>query len=337
MKTKLLLAIFVVLATLTSCVNEWPHPEDKLYAVTLKVHCNTSWLPDYEMTYTRAEGYEVLYQFRIYPAGNITNPVKEFEIYKTDFERNDFTVDVSLNPGSYDVYVWSDICLASNHQSLYYISSDFADITYKEPYMGDSNLKDAFRGSKSFTIDNTMYLHPTATEVIELERPLSRYIFIATDLADFIEKEETRGKMRGLSSRDGGIFNRADEYESILGNYTIRITYPLYMPSDFNNFTDKPFNSWSNVSFDGSFSILSEEQAQVGLDYVMINGEGSSVQVMLEIFDEDGTMISRTSVINVPLLRDRTTLIYGRFLTTLEQGGVTIDPSFNGSFNIEYK
>lgn len=337
MKAWIMALAGVALVSLTSCVNEWPHPEDRTYAVTFLVHSDTDWLPDYEMNYTRVESLEIQYQFEIFPAGNTTTPVKEFTVYSSDLSRQDFSIDVSLNPGSYDVYVWSDICDSANGKSLFYNSSDFANITYLTPYVGDTNNKDAFRGQKSFTIDYSMDLKPTATEVINLERPFARYIFVATDLDDFVEEEETRGRMRHLESRESNFEAYSSELTDVLGDYTIKISYPLYMPAVFDNFQNKPIDSWTGISFTGNFTVLSTQQAQLGLDYVMINGEDSFVQVALEIWDAKGEVISKTSTINIPTKRDRTTIVYGRFLTTLENSGVTIDPDFAGQFNIEYK
>lgn len=325
------------LLTLPSCVNEWPRPEDRMYTVTLLLHSNTDWLPNEDMTYTREDNLEISYQIQIYNAGKTTDPVKEMTLYSADLNRGDLSVNVDLNPGSYDVYVWSDICDATTGKSLFYDSSNFADITYLTPYRGDSNNKDAFRGQHNFTIDASIYKNPTATEVINLERPLARYIFVATDLDEFIENEQTRGKMRGLENFAN---TQLPEYtatlENVLQEYTVKIIYPMYMPSKFDNFTNKPFDSWTGISFEGDFVILNEKQAQIGLDYVMVNGNESSVQVAMEIYDSDGVRISSTSTINIPTLRDRTTIVYGRFLTADEDAGVSINPDFAGSFDIPY-
>lgn len=326
----------ISLLSFSSCVNEWPHPEERTYAVTLLIHSDTEWLPDYSMTYSRADALEIKYQFEIFQAGNTTTPVQEFTIYKADLTRQDFTVDIALNPGSYDVYVWSDICEATTGKSLFYNSSDFSKITYLTPYQGDSNNKDAFRGMKSFTIDNSMYLHPTATEIVNLERPLARYIFVATDLDEFIDNEISRGQLGSITSRERDPQEYQDELSGVLGEYTIKIYYPLYLPAVFDNFLNKPIDSWTGISFEGAFILLSETQAQLGLDYVMMNGSESYVQVMMEIWDSTDTVIARTRTINIPTQRDRTTIVYGRFLTSDEDAGVHIDPDFDGQYNIPY-
>ena len=322
---------------LTSCVNEWPHPEYRLYDVTLKFHCDTDWLPDYAMVYTREEGLEIGYQIKLYKSGETDSPVWQTTVFTADFNRPDFTLDVSLYPGDYDVYVWSDVYDVATGKSIYYDSSNFAKITYTTPYVGDTNYKDAVRGSHSFTIENTMYLHPTATEVVNLERPLARYMFVATDLSDFIDNELTRGKMRGLDTRQGEAHPLTRELEEELSHYTVKIIYPLYMPAVFDNFTDKPIDSWTDVSFEAKIIPQNEEEATLGFDYVMVNNTESAVQVAMEIYDEEGTKIGSTATILISTLRDRTTLVYGRFLTSQEDAGVTIDPDFAGQFNIQYK
>lgn len=332
------LGAFTLLSPLTSCVNEWPHPEELAYDVTLIVHCDTEWLPQYNMDYTRAEDeYNIIYQFEIYNAGQTTNPVKVFSLYSYDFTRADFTVDLKLDPGSYDVYVWSDYCNAFSGESLFYDSSNFAAITYLTPYKANSNYKDAFRGMVNFTIEDSMDLHPAAQETVVLSRPLSRYVFVATDLEDFVDHEISRGKLRGVATREDRESLSTRELEEELVGYTIKVVYPLYMPAVYDVFSNKPYDSWTDVSFNGSIVPLSESEASLGLDYVMIGLDPSSVQVALEIYDDEGERIGGTNVINVPIVRNRTTYIYGDFLTSQEDAGVSINPDFDGQYNIEYR
>lgn len=321
----------------SSCVNEWPHPEDLTYNVKLLVHSETDWIPDYYMDTRAEQELDIVYEFKIYKAGDTSAPVQQFSMYSFDFTRADFTVDVNLAPGSYDVYVWSDVCNASTGNSLYYDSQNFAAVTYLQPYRANSNNKDAFRGMKNFTILDPMDLQPEQTEVIVMQRPLSRYIFVATDLEDFINNEMSRGKMRGLASRDGGYDINSRDVQEELASYTIKVIYPLYMPAVFDVYSDKPYDSWTGVTFDGAISPLSATQAALGMDYVMINVEPSSVQVALEIYDNEGMRVGGTSTLNVPILRDRTTIIYGDFLTSDEDAGVVINPDFDGQYNIEYR
>lgn len=336
-KIKLICISLLGLMGMVSCVNEWPNPEERTHNISFKVHCDTEWLPDYEMPYTRTDTpTEIQYQFRIFRKGTVSEPVKELTFYSYDFMRSDFTVDLSLSPGDYDLYVWSDIC-NSQGESLYYNSTDFGAITYLKPYEGDSNNKDAFRGMTSFTVEDSMYLNPTINVEIILKRPFARYIFVSTDFSEFIDYQQSQGKIKGVGSREGDFSTYADALSSELDRYTIKILYPLYMPAVFDNFTDKPFDSWTGVSFDSKITPINETEATLGLDYVMTGKSESGIQVAMEIYDENGTRIGATSTINIPTLTDRTTIVYGRFLTSNEDAGVTIDPNFKGQYNIQYK
>lgn len=322
----------------SSCVHQWPNPEYIDHNVLLTVHCDTEWLPDYEMTLSRADesgDVKVRYRFVVFPAGYTYSPVADFTVYKTDMSRQDFTQELSLPPGDYDVWAWSDICDADG-SSLFYDDSDLAAITFKTPYAGDSNEKDAFRGMTSFSVERTVDEGPSVEARIDLSRPLARYIIIANDLEYFLEKEVARGRgaSADLSAELGSTM--APMYAH-LADYTVKIVYPMYLPWIFNNYQNNPFDSATGVSFECKMSQLSETEAQIALDYVMVNGEESSVQMQVEIYDATGELVSRSNVITAPTKRDRTTIIYGKFLTTLTSDGVGIDPGFDGDYNIEIK
>lgn len=318
----------------SSCVHQFPEDLEKGPVVLNVVH-DLEWLPDYEMTLTRADGeeYEIRYDFRIYPKGNTSMPVKSFSIYKKDLSRPDFSTSLELPAGDYDIYAWSDYCYTKDEEPLFYDDTNFAAITYIKPYEGDTDLRDAFRGMTSFTVDAPGYTEPRPVEAtITLSRPLARYKFIATDLAEFIDREQTRGKMApdGAPSQAG-----ASQRWARLSDYIVKVVYPMYMPAVFDNFKNNPIDSWTGVSFNCKMLQLSEDDAQIAMDYVYVNGEESGVQVMLELYDPDHILIARTNTITVPTKRDRTTLIYGKFLTTLRTDGVGINPDFDGEYNIE--
>lgn len=310
-------------ASLSSCINETPHPERCLYKVNLLVHTDTSWLPDYEITPTKAEDLQIRYQFRVYRAGTDSDPVLGVTMYSTDFTRADFYTDLTLHEGNYDIYAWSDVCDSSG-EPLFYDSTDFAGITYNMPYQGDSDNKDAFRGVTSVGIDYTMYDKEIEGK-IDLSRPLARYLLVATDLDDYIGSLQAKGQA-DTKAADPGMFD----------GYRVSISYPLFMPAVFNNFTDKPIDSKAGVSFSGAITSYEPGQVLIGMDYVMINGGESNAQIALEIYDDQGVKISSIPTMNIPIKRDRTTIVYGKFLTTSGEGDITINPDFKDQFNIEY-
>lgn len=324
----------------SSCVHQFPEQDKNEGDVVLHVNHILEWLPDYEMNLSRAEedGYNIRYDFKVYPKGNTKDLIKEFTIIKEDLRRPDFTTTLALMPGDYDIYVWSDYCYAKDDNPVFYDDSNFSAITYKEPYRGDTDLRDCFRGMTGVTVkDPGMHEWETVEATVVLQRPVARYKFIANDLADFIDKETTRGFLINSdpSIDTDNMQAPAGQRWARLADYVVKVSYPLYMPAVFDNFRNNPVDSWTGVSFTCTMEQLSDDDAQLAMDYTFVNGEESSVQVMIEIFDPTGMLIARTQTITVPTKRDRTTIVNGKFLTTLRNDGVGIDPDFEGSYNIE--
>ena len=337
-KALLSAAALLFLAGGSSCVHQFPM-EDETANVVLNVVQDTEWLPDFEMTLSRAEAPDVniRYDFRVYPKGNSSDCIRSFTLFRDDLKRGDFSTSLVLAPGDYDIWCWSDYAYVSDGSAVYYDDSNFAAITYRKPYEGDTDLRDAFRGKTSFTISEPGYYQAeTVYATIELRRPFARYKFIANDLADFIITEQSRGKLVSPEYDDNPLTDGSPRWAR-LSDYKVRIIYPLYMPAVFDNFLNNPTDSWTGVSFDCRMVQLSADEAELAMDYVMVNGDESSVQVMLEVYDPDGMAIARTNTISIPTKRNRTTLVYGKFLTTLRSDGVGIDPDFAGDYNIELK
>lgn len=81
--------------------------------------------------------------------------------------------------------------------------------------------------------------------------------------------------------------------------------------------------------------VLSESDTELGHDMVLVNGHGSSVSVRLEVFDRDGTLLSSTNPIDVPIVRNKLTVVRGHFLTTSASGGIGVVTKFDGEYNYE--
>lgn len=331
-------ALTVALATAigaSSCVHQYPEEITEDYELVFTVLQDTQWLPDYDMFLTReGEGsLAIRYDFRVYPKGNTTYPVKEFTIVKEDLTRADYTTTVMLPEGEFDIYCWSDYCTVADGAPIYYDDSNFGAITYIKPYEGDTELRDAFRGVTTVKVEAPDYFEPVPSEgTITLSRPVARYRIYSIDLEDFIDHEVTRGKLMPPSEVAAGA--NAARYAR-LQDYVVKVIYPLYMPAVFDNFSNNPIDSWTGISFTGSMVQASQEEALLAFDYVYVNGEESGVQVMIEVYDPDGMLIARSSTMTIPTKRNRTTNVYGKFLTTLRSDGVGINPDFDGEYNIE--
>lgn len=341
-------ATLLIGPVLASCIHEYPD-EKAPHDVRVHVSHLMTWTHS-DFTVQRSRASEpagapaaapaipaaVRYHFQLFTPGFLDAPVAEYQFTRSDLDRSDFTTTVSVPPGDYLLYAWSDIANASTAQSRFFNSTDFSKIHYTEPYDGNNEMRDAFRGVASFTVDESEDADYVVDAPLQLERPLARYEFISTDLLDFLEGEADRGMIDYTptpSKSPAEIISRIPEFNK----YRVRMIYTGYMPSTFNNFINKPIDSRTGMAYDAKIKILNESEASIGFDHVMVNGIESSVAVAVEIYDPDNLLIARVNTINVPTKRNRNTTVRGRFLTSKATGGAVINPGFNGEFNIEIK
>ena len=108
------------------------------------------------------------------------------------------------------------------------------------------------------------------------------------------------------------------------------------MPSSYNIFTDAPTDAAVGVQCDGSVRQLSDDEASLGFDYVLVNGHATEVTVQIGIYDLQGQMVSLSNAVNVPLRRSYHTIVRGEFLTQKALGGVGVNPNYDGEYNVLY-
>lgn len=315
----------------TSCIYEGANTNGCDYPVRLNVHSDTDWLPDLDINATRADGYEVGYTFQVFNRGDLSTPVKELTIFSDNLSYLDFSIDIDLKPGNYDVYAWAQICNSSGNIPLFYDSSNFSRIVETDPNIGDSEYKNALRGMTSFTVENSGNLLSPTTGTIVLTRPLARYQLIASDLHDFIENQPEEQR-----ASDPAKHSASDDLSRFFENYRVRISYSGYLPTVFDAYANNPVDSSVGISFEGPINVISDSEALLAFDYVMVNGDESAVSIVIGIYDLEGNPISSSNPIEIPTKRNRTTVVYGKFLTTDGEGGVNINPDFNGQYNIKY-
>lgn len=319
-------AIIAVCSFFSSCVHEMPKaPNAKDVEITV-THSPTWQFYEHIVSRADADAF-ARYHFVVTPAGNRDIVIAEREFLSPYPENTSFTVSMPIPKGECEIWVWRDMAHPHTGKSLHFDTSDFSSIYYTEPYEGNSPLRDAFRGSTSFTVDpdisSNQHLHTT----IELERPLASYSFVATDLEEFVEKEIARSQSPALSP----------DLAPILATYKVKMIYTGYMPSRFNNFINRPVDSKLGVTYDSSMKMVENNEALLAFDHVLVNGHESSIPVRMELYDPNGMLVSKSSVVNVPIVRGRHTIVRGRFLTSKANAGVGINPDFNGDYNIEIR
>ena len=203
---------------------------------------------------------------------------------------------------------------------MFYDTQNFEEILLLgDEHYGCNDLRDAFNGTVEAAVSET-----SLEATVEMGRPMAKFSFISNDLEDFMASIT---KMRTV--KDNGNETRAVE----LSDLKVVFHYYGFMPSSFNMFTNKPASAVTGVSFESEIKALNEKEADLGFDYVFVNGAESAVSVYLEVFDADGTLLSSFKPIKVPLVRSKLTIVKANFLTSEANGGVSIVPDFDGEYN----
>lgn len=366
MKTRLLnipaaLALFAAL-NFTACdVHEWPKEPDTV-PVYLQLLFDTEMTEQYwdyadgkltqSTATTRAAGsHDMRYVVRAFPVVNgkvSTVATREFVFSKNiSYFGNDYdyrtTEALELPEGEYKLMAWADFVEPGSTAHKYYNCDSFSEILLHQ-HKANTDYRDAFRGMQEATLDAVIYEQEPQTITIQMNRPMGKYTFLTTDLAEFIDKEarilRMKAQMNGeewpdtKTEVDTKGDTKVDTKGVDLDSYRVVFTYPLYMPNKYNMFDDINAGSAQNISFESKLTVLNENEATMGFDYVLANADDPKVTVKLELRDSENNKIAEMQAINVPLGRDVNTIVRGKFLMLDAQGGVSIDPSFDDDYNI---
>lgn len=288
-------------------------------------------------TYDNRRAYgNIRYVVRAYPLADkqriSQDYTQEFVFTKDIAEGYNHEVTLDLIPGDYNIMVWSDI-VQHGGDTYFHDKTNFAEITLQGEHQGNNDYRDAFRGSGNVTLIADIIERVPDTLDIAMQRPLAKYEFITTDLTEFINKEQTRADAKSKAqSTDGEDVTTKVSIE----DYKVVFYYVGFMPNAYSLFTDKPVDSATGVLFESTLNSLSETEASVGFDYVFVNGTESAVTVQIGIYDNEGTQLSLTEPIKVPLRRSHHTIMRGMFLMSEASGGVSINPDFDGDYNLVF-
>ena len=359
------------LLCITSCaVHEWPEPSPADVIVNLDFDTQ---LPQYKVLNeegTRAShdgrDYDIRYTiaaYRLLPDGSYAEEPFLLKVFsKDEIEELNASFRFSIDEGSYRFYVWTDFVLAGTQSDYFYNTTNFRRISLQGTHEGNNDFRDAFSGSADLKVIRLGSRETPSTVTVQMRRPLAKFEFITTDLQEFItktieamiRKEEADAAAKAGETKSEGGDNPEDitPIESDtktdgdtktgdtktpvvdLEKYTVVFFYSGYMPNAYNMMEGKPCDSATGVKFSSAISAIDNHDARLGFDYVFVNGEESSVMVTVALYDEEGTQLSISRQIEVPIKRSMLTTVRGSFLMQNTGGGVAIDPGFEDEFNI---
>ncbi|MCH5330194.1 MAG: hypothetical protein J1E04_04445 [Alistipes sp.] len=256
---------------------------------------------------------------KFYSSGNMSNCVAEYNFTRDAAEGYDCEVNIELPGGSYEVVVWSQL-LSDSGSVPFYEASDLRGVSIIDGnYRGSTDYRDGFRGRVDFELPEEPEFPEERICEVEMRRPMGKFEFVTTDLAEFLDRETVR---RNLQTR------------AKIEDYDVVISYPYYYPNGYNAVYDD-IASNSGYRFTTRMTITGEEEASMGFDYVFINDiPDGHVQAQIAVFDTAGEPVSNSQTIMIPIRRDYHTVLRGAFLSMNANGGVGIDPGFDGDHNI---
>lgn len=335
--------IGVMLASLsvqTGCdVHEWP-VEAEYVPFYLNLDFETA-MSEQEYLYSRAahtgDGiHDIRYVIRAYPMtldGKMSSEYHSEFVYSKPVETfgqdYGYRTSLELPEGKYRLMVWTDFVDRGSVDHKYYDCDNFNSIVLHGSHKANTDYRDAFSGMVDVELVSTIQEGVEVLEsVVKMARPMAKYTFISTDLQEFVSRELIR-LSRNESGSDGG--SRVIDLE----DYEVVVYYPMYLPNTYNLSTDKAVNSGTGVQYSSNLVRLNENEVSMGFDYVVINDDpDAKVTVQIGLFDKEGTQIAKSEQFNIPLKRSVNMLVRGQFMTVESDGGISIDPSFNGDHNI---
>ncbi len=339
-----------LLLLLIGCdVHEFPQEEPDTPPIysgtipfTLHLDCHTEIPLHQEITYiTRsAEAeteHDVRYIVNIYRSENARDFSREADttivFTQSLTEERSHSLQLELEQGLYNFIVWSDHVDKGSDRDKYYDTTDFAEIIYsdRKNYEGNNDYKDSFRGTRQVKVEYTATASGDAERqevTIPLERPFAKYKLIATDLEEFVRRITEKQFASGATSLH--IVNPEE--------YRVIFRYTGYMPCSYNMFTNKPADAWTGISFESQLKPLDEQEVELGFDYVFVNGTETKISVAVEVYDKNGKQVSRSNTIDIPIIRNKLTIVQGRFLTyRAATGNMGINPGYEDDYNIEIR
>jgi hypothetical protein len=315
--------MFILALAITACNKEKEEPDTRaaLQEVTITLHFNTDYndsteydsrsrsIPQIRSRYT-------VYAYKVSQTGRSTVRATDVPTYTYSKELDkvsydNFTTTIELTPGEWELFFWYDNIDTESGYTYYDCSNVFSiGINTTGGYRGNDNYREAFCGSADISIDDS----PESIN-ITMQRPLAKIEFISNDLDQFIESQG----------------------ENIdLNHYTVRFYYTGFLPTKFNMLTDRPSDSSSNIYFDGKIERISNKEAMIGFDHVFVSGQGSSVPVIVAVYDKNGNQITASSTYNVALVRNGITVVTGKFLSSSSGYGPVINTEYAGTYNIVF-
>ena len=233
-----------------------------------------------------------------------------------------------LPGGDYYVLAWADYTHAAHEGNCHYVADTLTNVRSRvDAYPANPHHRSSAVGRAGFSVDfdqrpgAVVLLRSGAAESrvveVEMSRPAGRYRVVA---ADYDEFAQTGGDPAGL---------------------TVKVIYKQYVSAGYNVATGEPNLFVSTYSFNvrpEEIEYEGKREESLFGDYIFTSAEGEThVLADFYFYDAEGNEVSHCQDVDIPLTRNRETVVRGYFLTRElgEGNGVSIDENFEGEYVVE--
>ncbi len=329
--------VLILLVLLASCskVHLWPEPGQEVDPTIIETKVEVTCQVDIDIQTVITRGniadrsdidlYQRRFLVNIYETGSGHDTLVFSDTFLRDVGLEDryLSFTTTLQARRYNIVVWMDFIRKDAGNDLYYNTQKGFNAIHVRP-VEEYQANDDFKDAQTFfhPVDLTTVTEWFTNIVIEvpLQRPLAKITFVTTDFQEYARK---------IGCPD-------DKISELTQDYEIRMSYNGYLPTGFNALTQKLNDSEVGYHYTSVPSWRADENvAQLGFDYVFVNGEQSSVNMSVEVVRKsDGAVVNRVDNITVPIYRGKETVVKDKFFTREYTPGIGINPEFDGEFNV---
>ena len=347
MKFKKIALLLIVLAATVSCVHEWPVPAPANVILHLNFEGELPQGPTMDFT-TKADApdnYDLRYIIEVYPETgdgkyDQDTPYARYVYSKADISSLDSTITLNIMEGKYLFRVWADYVDNGSLEDKYYNADRFKYVKLlgrneNLPHTANTDYRDAFTGYTEIEVIRFGPKHPPVEGRIKMKRPVSKVVIITTDLDIWKTKVLVNMYESMLQGSKAGETGNVELPTTVnLDDYVVKIHYPIYMPNAYNLIEDNTAWSDQDVTFESKLIQLNKEEASMGFDYVFAKPIDPRVDIAVSLHTKDGVQLARSQNMTIILEQGKVTTVKGSFLLEKSDGGVSINPDFEGEFNI---
>lgn len=319
--------IFLLMIT-TGCDTILEYPEDRsmapdIEAIRTRIELQADFSPVSDKSRSGDDGnLDVRYIIEVYGRGSRdSKPIERIVETDSGIPSGDERpyADVMLPPDEYDVYAWIDYVPSGTSGDYRYKTETLKKISLADPGTDGGDSLDAFAGKTSFDLRTRNENSGNGVTVkVDMERPSGKFIILSTDM------DKYSLSVSNTSSED------------VVPVETV-CTYEGYFPTAYNADTRLAHTEEfkTGVSQKLPLTPYNDHAAVLAQNYVFVCNDNTNVTVNLEIRNGAGVPLSYVKSINIPIQRNRLTIVSGEFLTNgINCGETGINDSFEEEFII---